>query len=187
MYLTTYGKYHRSFKPTEHDEYARKDAATYWDLEGYPKAWGHGVEDNPVPRDAVPREPLPMRDEAQFKHPTKVCLPISSILPPQSSDPIHNYSVLYINAYVVHITRSLDCEQVLHVPRRLPFVPHTGLRTETQAAFQTPSSAQNKWNWICEEDTPYLLPRPSPTVPFSAPAMYRTEYENIGDEKPVTV
>lgn len=72
MYLTTYGKYHRSFKPTEHDDYARKDAATYWDLEGHPKAWGHGVDGNPVPHDAVAREHLPMRDEAQFKHPSKV-------------------------------------------------------------------------------------------------------------------
>ena len=48
--------------------------ATYWDLEGYPKAWGHGVEDNPVPRDAEPREPLPMRDESQFKEATMVAI-----------------------------------------------------------------------------------------------------------------
>lgn len=79
-YLTTYGKYHRSFKPTELNDYPRKDVATYWDLEGYPKAWGHGVEDNPVPRDAVPREPLPMRDESQFKEATKVSIFFPQIL-----------------------------------------------------------------------------------------------------------
>ncbi len=77
--------------------------------------------------------------------------------------------------------------QLHQVPRRLPHVPHTGLQSETRSAFGSPASANRKWDWWCEEDYPSLLPRPAPTVPFSAPGMYRTEYENIGNEKPVTV
>ena len=41
-YLTTTQKVHRPFTLKEHDSYPRKDAANFWECEGYPKAWGHG-------------------------------------------------------------------------------------------------------------------------------------------------
>ena len=43
-YMTTNMKYHRVFKPKELDGLGKKDAVTYWDAEGYPKSWGHGLK-----------------------------------------------------------------------------------------------------------------------------------------------
>lgn len=43
-YNTTTLKTHRPFTSNELSGYPRKDAATYWDCEGYPKAWGHGTD-----------------------------------------------------------------------------------------------------------------------------------------------
>lgn len=47
-YLTTTHKDHRAFKPDELKKYPKKDAATYWQCEDYPKAWGHGLKDKYV-------------------------------------------------------------------------------------------------------------------------------------------
>ena len=41
-YLTTNNKTHRRFTHQELDSFPRKDIATYWDCEEYPKAWGFG-------------------------------------------------------------------------------------------------------------------------------------------------
>ena len=41
-YLTTNNKAHRRFTDKELDSYPRKDVATYWDCEEYPKSWGFG-------------------------------------------------------------------------------------------------------------------------------------------------
>ena len=43
-YLTTTNQYHRSFKPKDLAGYPKKDIATYWECEDYPKAWGHGLK-----------------------------------------------------------------------------------------------------------------------------------------------
>ncbi|KAK2163037.1 hypothetical protein LSH36_87g06000 [Paralvinella palmiformis] len=71
-YLTTTNMYHRSFKPKELQGYPKKDIATYWECEEYPKAWGHGLQHNPLPKDSVPRQKPPMRDEMVFKSETKI-------------------------------------------------------------------------------------------------------------------
>ena len=42
-YMTTSGQTHRRFRPDELQGYAKKDVATYWETEGYPKAWGFGL------------------------------------------------------------------------------------------------------------------------------------------------
>ncbi|XP_075771974.1 stabilizer of axonemal microtubules 3 [Pelodiscus sinensis] len=44
----------RAFTPQELQGYARKDALTYWQWEGHPKAWGHGLREPPWGRDAEP-------------------------------------------------------------------------------------------------------------------------------------
>ncbi|XP_041365951.1 uncharacterized protein LOC121380963 [Gigantopelta aegis] len=71
-YITTTHKTHRRFKPEELKAHPKKDIATYWECEGYPKAWGHGLKHNPLPKDSVPRERLPMRDTMIFKTATKI-------------------------------------------------------------------------------------------------------------------
>lgn len=80
-YLTTTQKDHRSFKPDELKKYPKKDVATYWDCEDYPKAWGHGNKNNPVPKDNVRREQLPMIDPTWFKSRTKIPRQPKSLLP----------------------------------------------------------------------------------------------------------
>ena len=52
--------------------YPAKDYATYWECEEYPKAWGHGSKENPLPPNSVPREKGPMRDRIWFKEPTTI-------------------------------------------------------------------------------------------------------------------
>ena len=41
-YLTTNSKVHRPFTDKELDSYPRKDVATFWECEEYPKSWGFG-------------------------------------------------------------------------------------------------------------------------------------------------
>jgi len=48
-YCTTNNQTHRPFSDRELESYPRKDIATYWDCEGYPKAWGHGTNTAPLP------------------------------------------------------------------------------------------------------------------------------------------
>ena len=54
-------------------EYPKKQYATYWECEEYPKAWGHGSKENPLPVHSVPRSDRPMRDEVVF--PTATTIP----------------------------------------------------------------------------------------------------------------
>lgn len=56
----------------EQGRYPRKDYATYWECEEYPKAWGHGSKENPLPPNSVPREKGPLRDRIWFKEPTTI-------------------------------------------------------------------------------------------------------------------
>jgi len=72
VYLSTAQKAYRSFKREELLDYPQKDASTYWDCEDYPKAWGHGNKLNPLPKDSVPRERLPLRDPTWFPASTKI-------------------------------------------------------------------------------------------------------------------
>ncbi|GAA57030.1 retrovirus-related Pol polyprotein from type-1 retrotransposable element R2 [Clonorchis sinensis] len=69
-YLTTTMKEHRMWTPEELEGYAKKDTTTYWELESYPKAWGFGLKSNPIPKESVPRERLPLRDRVLFKEAT---------------------------------------------------------------------------------------------------------------------
>lgn len=71
MYTTTNQATHRKFKERELKGYPEKNVPTYWECEEYPKVWGHGLHENPLPKNTVPREKLPMVDSMQFKHRTK--------------------------------------------------------------------------------------------------------------------
>lgn len=70
-YTTTNAAIHRKFTNEEHKGYSKKNVPTYWECEDYTKAWGHGMHENPLPKDTVPREKLPMVDHMQFKYSTK--------------------------------------------------------------------------------------------------------------------
>jgi len=72
MYLTTTQKDHRTFTKGEKSKYPRKEYGTYWECEGYPKAWGHGSKHNSLPVDSIPREKGPMRDHTWFKTATSI-------------------------------------------------------------------------------------------------------------------
>lgn len=52
--------------------YPAKDYATYWECKEYPKAWGHGSKENPLPPNSVPREKGPLRDRIWFREPTTI-------------------------------------------------------------------------------------------------------------------
>ncbi|XP_005105255.1 uncharacterized protein LOC101859880 [Aplysia californica] len=71
-YLSTTQRDHRMFTQGEMGDYPKKDVPTYWQCEEYPKAWGHGLHHNPLPKDNVPRGKLPMRDETIFPTATKI-------------------------------------------------------------------------------------------------------------------
>ena len=72
LYLSTTQKDHRDFTREEKSAYPQKNYATYWECENYPKAWGHGSKQNPLPVDSVPREEGPMRDHIWFKTATTI-------------------------------------------------------------------------------------------------------------------
>ncbi|KAA3679338.1 uncharacterized protein DEA37_0005518 [Paragonimus westermani] len=69
-YLSTSMKEHRIWTPEELSGFAKKDIATYWDLEDYPKAKGFGLQKNPIPKDSVPRQRPPMRENLVFREAT---------------------------------------------------------------------------------------------------------------------
>lgn len=71
-YMTSNRWFHRSFSKTELGRYPRKDVATYWQCEEYPKAWGHGMIDNPLPRRLNRTDPGPMRDRTIFRTGTTI-------------------------------------------------------------------------------------------------------------------
>ena len=147
MYLTTTNKHHRSFKPKELESYPKKNVATYWECEEYPKAWGHGLHHNPIPKESVPRQPPPMRDEMVFKSETRI----------------------------------------RRVPPKSVAVPHSGLKTEYSGHYQRPSDVKMREIYYCPVDTPYVLPEAGTKVSHAAPNMYKTEYQNVGSKRPITV
>ena len=56
----------------ELENYPKKVYATYWECEGYPKAWGHGSDKNPLPPESVQRGKGPMRDQIWFRTATTI-------------------------------------------------------------------------------------------------------------------
>ncbi|KAJ7390920.1 hypothetical protein OS493_020940 [Desmophyllum pertusum] len=98
-YLTTTQKDHRAFTKHELGRYPTKDYATYWECEEYPKAWGHGSKENPLPPNSVPREKGPMRDRIWFKEPTTIPRL------PKSHDPVPNKGMktLMNESYTCHL------------------------------------------------------------------------------------
>jgi len=83
-YMTTNNWYHRTFSRGELGRYPKKDVATYWQCEDYPKAWGHGMRENPLPRRLTRTDPGPMRDRTVFR--TATTIPRL----PQSLQPVSN-------------------------------------------------------------------------------------------------
>ena len=65
-------RYHRTFSRGELGRYPKKDVATYWQCEDYPKAWGHGMRENPLPRRLTRTDPGPMRDRTVFRTATTI-------------------------------------------------------------------------------------------------------------------
>ncbi|ELU15411.1 hypothetical protein CAPTEDRAFT_224565 [Capitella teleta] len=145
-YLTSTASAHRRFKPKELNGYPKKDIATYWGCEEYPKSWGHGLKHNPVPKSLILKEQPPMRDEMVFKFPTKV----------RRIPPITNH------------------------------VPHAGLQTEYGNHFKKPGDVRCKEGEYTPVDTPFVLPEAGSKSTFAAPKMYKTEYTNIGSNRPIT-
>jgi len=72
MYLTTTQKDHRAFTKVELEKYPKKEYATFWECEGYPRAWGHGSKVKQLPQNVVPKEKSPMRDSMWFKSSTVI-------------------------------------------------------------------------------------------------------------------
>ncbi|CAH2318863.1 PREDICTED: uncharacterized protein LOC108802166 [Pelobates cultripes] len=68
LYNTTTARDFRVFTDKELEGYAKKDALTYWQAEDYPKVWGHGLKENPLPKQTRPilRQKPPMQDTIQF-------------------------------------------------------------------------------------------------------------------------
>lgn len=77
----------------ELEKYPKKEYATYWECEGYPKAWGHGSDKNPLPPESVQREKGPMRDQVWFRTAT------TKPRLPKSLDPVPNKYVRWLVNY----------------------------------------------------------------------------------------
>ncbi|XP_065912944.1 stabilizer of axonemal microtubules 3-like [Dysidea avara] len=71
-YLSVTQKDHRRFTKNELDKYPKKDIATYWQCEDYPKSWGHGMDKNPLPKPMATWSQEPMRDRMVFPTGTNV-------------------------------------------------------------------------------------------------------------------
>jgi len=110
MYQSTTQKDHRLFSKEELDDYPKKTYATFWECENYPKSWGHGSSENPLPADLVQRELGPMRDTLLFKSAT--------IIPriPKRLEPVPNTGMCSeVMANYKDIT-SEDREQLFQCP-----------------------------------------------------------------------
>lgn len=70
--MTTNNWYHRTFGREELSCYPKKDIATYWQCEDYPKAWGYGTKENQLPKRRHQTDPGPMRDRMVFRTGTTI-------------------------------------------------------------------------------------------------------------------
>ncbi|XP_040271521.1 uncharacterized protein LOC120986902 isoform X2 [Bufo bufo] len=97
IYASTTARDFRAFTAKELEGYPKKDILTYWQAEDYPKAWGHGLKENPLPKENQPtlRRPPPMRDALQF--PTATKLP--RIPPRAKSVPHRGFKTLVQESY----------------------------------------------------------------------------------------
>ncbi|XP_073457400.1 stabilizer of axonemal microtubules 3 [Aquarana catesbeiana] len=123
IYASTTMRDFRSFTAKELQGYPKKDILTYWQAEDYPKAWGHGLKENPLPKEAQPtvRRPPPMRDSMQF--PTATKLP--RIPPHARSVPHRGLKTLVQESYQwpLDAKRSND----VYFPLECPWtMPHAG-------------------------------------------------------------
>ncbi|KAL5503079.1 hypothetical protein EMCRGX_G009977 [Ephydatia muelleri] len=90
-YMTSNNWYHRTFSKQELSGYPRRDAATYWQCEDYPKAWGHGTARNPLSKSMGDET---MRDRRLFKTATAV------FRQPRTMHPTHKgLQSLYAESY----------------------------------------------------------------------------------------
>ncbi|KAM4703276.1 stabilizer of axonemal microtubules 3 [Rhinophrynus dorsalis] len=130
LYTTTTARDFRRFTAKELDGYPKKDALTYWQAEDYPKAWGHGLKENPLPKKTQPilRPQPPMRDTMQF--PTATNLPR---LPPSApAVPNRGLKTLVQESYQwpLDVKRTRD----VHFPIECPWtMPHQGPIPEIMA------------------------------------------------------
>jgi hypothetical protein len=67
-YMTTNNWFHRTYGKGELGKYPKKDNATYWECENYPKAWGFGTNENPLTSKRSQRDS--MTDRMTFRTPT---------------------------------------------------------------------------------------------------------------------
>ncbi|KAG8433974.1 hypothetical protein GDO86_012364 [Hymenochirus boettgeri] len=74
IYASTTARDFRAFTAKELEGYPKKDILTFWQAEDYPKAWGHGLKENPLSKETHPilRRQPPMRDVSQFPSSTKL-------------------------------------------------------------------------------------------------------------------
>ncbi|XP_053546763.1 uncharacterized protein LOC128638674 [Bombina bombina] len=120
IYATTTARDFRAFTAKELEGYAKKDVLTFWQAEDYPKAWGHGLKENPIPKEGQPilRRPPPLQDGMQF--------PIATKLPriPPRAAPVPNRGLksLAQESYQVplDIKRSRDVYFPLECPWTIP-------------------------------------------------------------------
>ncbi|KAM4651345.1 stabilizer of axonemal microtubules 3 isoform 2-T2 [Discoglossus pictus] len=120
IYASTTARDFRAFTEKELEGYAKKDILTYWQAEDYPKAWGHGLKENPIPKEAHPllRRPPPMRDLMQFPIATKL-----PRIPPRAAPvPNRGLKTLAQESYQVPLDakRSRDVHCPLECPWTMP-------------------------------------------------------------------
>lgn len=108
-YMTTNAWYHRTFSRRELGRYPKKDVATYWQCEDYPKAWGHGMRENPLSRRLVMTDPGPMRDRTVFK--TGTTIPRL----PMSLQPVSN-GIRSVYSDTFHPPSERQRREVFHCP-----------------------------------------------------------------------
>lgn len=95
-YLSTTHKDHHPFSKSQLSGYPEKNVATYWQCEDYPKAWGHGMRHNPLPKKKSSSQPeIPLRDKTFFETATNI--PPLSQKPPRV--PHRGIEPLYTDSY----------------------------------------------------------------------------------------
>lgn len=103
-YMTTNNWFHRTFTRKELNKYPKKDIVTYWQCEDYPKAWGFGMKENPLPRRLNKTDPGPLRDRMIFRTSTTVPY-VSTSLQPIS----HGLKSVYSSTYVTPPEEKRQC------------------------------------------------------------------------------
>ncbi|CAK8676986.1 unnamed protein product [Clavelina lepadiformis] len=72
IYQSSSQRAYRSYKKEELFGCSKNDVPTYWECEEYPKAWGYGSKENPLPKNSIRRDPLPMIDSTWFSTKSKI-------------------------------------------------------------------------------------------------------------------